>query len=305
MSQPQPRPFHRLFRRMIGPPGPPIVPNTGWSAPLTALSAMAMAFLAILALSAGLAAGRLAAEWQSDLAGAATVRIPGVAEDQAAMSGRVVAILGETPGIVSATPLTDEEQRALLEPWFGSELPLGDLPVPRLVDVRVSGAGPDVLALQRRFDIEVPGTVYDDHDRWRRPLAEAAAGLRRVAYGAVIAVVLAACAMVALAARATLAGNLEVIRTVRLVGGEDRFIAGAFIRRIAARAFLGGVAGAFLGILMLGGLPDLTEQGLLGVPLLPGRYATALMGLGVALGATAVALVTAQVSIRIALRRIL
>lgn len=297
--------MRRWVRRLLGPSGPPIVPATGWSAPLTALAALAMAFLAVLALAAGLAAGRLAAEWERDLAGAATVRVPGLSDDEAALAARIEAILRETPGIAEARALTDDEQRALLVPWFGADPPLADLPVPRLIDVRVTGRGPDVAALQRRLDSEAPGAIYDDHDGWRRPLAEAASGLRRIAYGAMAAVVLAACAMVALAARATLAGNVEVIRTVRLVGGEDRFIAGAFIRRIAVRAFLGAAAGALLGLLMIGGLPDLAGSGVLGVPLLPGRFATAAMGLAVALGAAGVALVTAQVSIRLALRRIL
>lgn len=295
----------RLLRLIGGPPGPPIVPHTGWSAPLTALSAMAMAFLAVLALAAGLAADRLAAEWQDDLAGAATVRIPGLAADEAAETAEVEEILRTTPGIAAARALSDAEQRALLAPWFGPDLPLGDLPVPRLVEVEITGRGPDAAALQRRLDIEVPGAVYDDHGRWREPLAEAAAGLRRLAIGAMIAVVLAACAMVALAARATLAGNVEVIRTVRLVGGEDRFIAGAFIRRIAARAFLGAAAGALIALLLVGALPDLAGTALLDVPLLPGRYGTATLAAGVTLGATAVALLTAFVSIRVALRRIL
>ncbi len=297
--------MRRILRLIFGVTGPPIVPTTGWSAPLTLLSALCMSFLAVLTIVAGLAATRLAAEWRADLTGVATVRIAGIEASDPATVEKVQEILRTTPGIAAVRPLTDEEQHALLEPWFGTEAPLADLPVPRLVDVRLDGAGPDAAALQRRLDLEVPGTVYDDHGAWRGPLADAAAGLRRLALGAMLAVLLAAAAMVALAARATLAGNLEVIRTVRLVGGEDRFIAGAFIRRITSRAFAGGAIGAALGLLMIGGLPDLAATGILDVPLLPGRFGTAIMGGLVALGATVVALLTAQVSIRLALRTIL
>ena len=47
----------------------------------------------------------------------------------------VLDLLATTPGIASARALTDEEQRALLEPWFGPDLPIDALPIPRLIEV--------------------------------------------------------------------------------------------------------------------------------------------------------------------------
>ncbi len=47
----------------------------------------------------------------------------------------VTEILATTPGVKEARPLGEEEQRALLEPWFGPDLPLDRLPIPRLVEV--------------------------------------------------------------------------------------------------------------------------------------------------------------------------
>jgi cell division protein FtsX len=37
----------------------------------------------------------------------------------------VLTVLEQTPGVESARAMTDAEQRALLEPWFGPDLPVG------------------------------------------------------------------------------------------------------------------------------------------------------------------------------------
>ncbi len=73
---------------------PPIVPRSGWAAALTALTALAMSYLAVLTLSAGIAAERLAETWGSELAGVATVRISVPAD---ALEARVTAVLADEP----------------------------------------------------------------------------------------------------------------------------------------------------------------------------------------------------------------
>ncbi|MEM6906706.1 MAG: cell division protein FtsX, partial [Pseudomonadota bacterium] len=83
----------RLFGRSDGPP---IVPSRGWSATLTTLTAMAMSFLAVLSLVAGLGAGRLASAWQSDLAGQATVSVMSAPGAEAATLTRIIEVLEQT-----------------------------------------------------------------------------------------------------------------------------------------------------------------------------------------------------------------
>lgn len=75
--------------------------------------------------------------------------------------------------------------------------------------------------------------------------------------GLVVAATVAAAAgaMVMLAAQAALAANLTVIRTLRLVGATDGFIARAFVRRFTARALAGAVAGTLVGVGVLMALP--------------------------------------------------
>lgn len=280
---------------------PPIVPPSGWSAPLTTLAAIAMSFLAVCTIVAALAAGRVAAGWESELAGLATVRVAGAGEVQAEAIAATLAILRETPGVLSADPLEDAEQAALLAPWLGDLGGLEDLPTPRLIDLKLAPRGPDREALVRRLAEAVPEAVYDDHAVWRGPLSEAVATVGRIAWAATALVALAAAGTVALAVRATLSSHLDIVRVVRLIGGEDRYIAGAFVRRLALRGLAGGMIGTAAALLALALMP--AE----GLPhgLLPGWEGRLFILCGVPLVSALIAWMTARVSVRLVLAKLI
>lgn len=238
-----------------------IVPPSGAPAWLTIFTAAAMTFLAVFALALSLAADRLAGRWAEALNRTATVRIS-APEDQIDLQTRaVLAVLTTTPGVASARAMSGEETRALLEPWFGPDLPLAELPLPQLVEVVEAETGYDGEGLRQRLAAEAPGAVLDDHLRWRRPLAEAAGRLRLLGGLAIGLIGLAMAAMITLAASAALAANAQVIRVLRLVGATDSYIAGAFTRRFTARAAMGSAIGALAGALGVFLLPAQDEAG--------------------------------------------
>ncbi len=226
-----------------------VVPPSGPSAWLTTLTSAAMAFLAVFALALALASGRLAARWTEGLANSATIRISAPADQLARQTQAVLDLLATTPGVASARAMTDEQQRKLLEPWFGPDLPLDTLPIPRLIEVTEDGTGYDGEGLRLRLAAEAPGAILDDHTRWRVPLAVAAGRLRILGLASVVLIVGTMAAMITLAANAALASNAQVIRVLRLVGARDAFIARAFVRRFTLRALSGAAIGTALGML--------------------------------------------------------
>ncbi|MBF9030779.1 cell division protein FtsX [Rhodobacterales bacterium HKCCE3408] len=232
-----------------------VVPPTGWPARLTVFTAGAMAFLAVFALALSLAAGRVADIWADALARTATIRVSAPTDELALQTRAVLEVLGQTPGVASARALTAEEQRDLLEPWFGDGLPLDDLPIPQLVEVTATDEGYDAEGLRQRLTAEAPGAVLDDHGRWRRPLVAAASRLRLMGWAALLLILGATAAMIALAAGSALAANEQVIRTLRLVGAKDGYIAQAFIRRFTLRALGGAVIGMALGMAAVALMP--------------------------------------------------
>ncbi len=237
------------------------VPPTGFTARLTLFSAGAMAFLAVFALALSLATGRLADRWGAELARTSTLRISAPADQMAAQTAAAVRLLDTTPGVASARALTSDEQRALLEPWFGPDLPIESLPIPQLIEIVEVGDGYDPTGLRARLQAEVPGAVLDDHTRWREPLIAAASRLRSLGFIAIGLIALATAAMITLAAQAALAANAGVIRVMRLVGARDVYIAGAFVRRFTIRAFSGAAVGTFAGMLAILLLPSADTAG--------------------------------------------
>ncbi|WP_050528042.1 cell division protein FtsX [Pseudorhodobacter aquimaris] len=232
-----------------------VVPPSGHTAWLTSFTAAAMTFLAVFALALSLATGRLADRWGDALAHSATVRISAPTGQLDAQTRAVLDVLATTPGIARARAMEDAEQRALLEPWFGPDLPLDALPIPRLIEVTESREGYDSEGLRQRLAAEAPGAVLDDHTRWRRPLAVAAGRLRLLGVTSILLIGGAMAAMITLAANASLAANSQVIRVLRLVGARDAYIVRAFVRRFTLRALAGSVVGAVLGMIGVAFLP--------------------------------------------------
>lgn len=238
-----------------------VVPRSGQAAKLTVAVSGAMAFLAVFALALSLAAGRLADRWSDALAQSSTIRLSAPAAELEAQTWAILTALEQTPGVESARALDEDEQRALLEPWFGPDLPIGDLPVPRLIEIVETPEGYDADGLRQRLAAEAPGAVLDDHTRWRRPLVEAADRLRLLGWISLVLILGSTAAMITLAAQASLAANQQVIRVLRLVGARDGYIARAFVRRFTRRAVTGAAAGAALGTIAVALLPRAAEEG--------------------------------------------
>ena len=238
-----------------------VVPPSGFTARLTGFTAGAMAFLTVFALALSLATGRLADRWDAELARTSTVRISAPDGQMAAQSEAVLKVLRTTPGIETARVMSDEEQRKLLEPWFGPDLPLDSLPIPRLIEVIETGAGPDVEGLRLRLSAEAPGAVLDDHTRWRRPLVSAATRLRALGIFSIVLIAGSTAAMITLAAQSALAANIQVISVLRLIGARDVYIARAFVRRFTARAFSGALIGTGVALAATFLLPAAAEEG--------------------------------------------
>jgi len=182
----------------------------------------------------------------------------------AAQSAAVLEVLRTTPGINTARVMSDEEQRKLLEPWFGPDLPLETLPVPRLIEVIEEGRGPDAAGLKLRLAAEAPGAVLDDHTRWRKPLVNAATRLRVLGMVSILLIAGSMTAMITLAAQSALAANGQVIGVLRLIGARDVYIARAFVRRFTMRALLGACLGTFLALVAVLFMPAAAEEGAFG-----------------------------------------
>src|SRR3954451_8992520 len=123
-----------------------------------------MTFLAALTLGAVTLVRSASGDWQSAVAREVTIQLrPSEQRDIEADLRAAAAIASETAGVASTRVYSKEESASLLQPWLGSGLPLDELPIPRLIVVRVSpGAVPDFAALRQKLS-RVPSATLDDH----------------------------------------------------------------------------------------------------------------------------------------------
>lgn len=230
----------------------PIVPQATISGRALVAVVAIMTFLASLTSGAAVLVRAAATEWQSDVAREVTIQIrPAASRDMEADVARAAAITRTIPGIADVRPFTKEEAAHLLEPWLGTGLQLDDLPVPRIIVVRIAPRSrPDLEQLSDALATEVPAATLDDHrafvDRMR-----AMAGAAVLAAITVLALVLTATILsVTFATSAAMATNRTVIEVLHLIGAKDSFIADHFQRHFLELGLKGGAAGGGAAILL-------------------------------------------------------
>src|SRR5580700_9966453 len=159
-----------------------IVPRDSIATNALAAVVAIMTFLAAVTSGAVAMVIVSATEWQSEVAREMTIQVrPTLGRDIEAELGKAQALARAAPGVVEARIYSRDESERLLEPWLGPGLSLDDLPVPRMIAIRVArGGAVDTAALRQALARDVVGASLDDHrgwiDRMRRMANTAVAG---------------------------------------------------------------------------------------------------------------------------------
>ncbi|WP_323761703.1 hypothetical protein [Maricaulis sp.] len=222
-------------------------PDAGRDRPLFVVAAI-LVFLACIAALGARGAWLQAQSWTTDLETSLTIQIrPVEGRDADADAVRAAEIAEAVEGVEQATARGRDHALALLTPWLGEGNLPDDLPLPLLVDVRTRfGSVIDTASLQAQLDAEGMAARIDDHGRWANAVRRAAGTAQGLGLALLALLAGAAAAVIAFAARASLAARLDVIDALHLCGAEDRFIAGLFQRRFFMLGLKSGVAGAVI-----------------------------------------------------------
>ncbi|WP_439572456.1 cell division protein FtsX [Phreatobacter sp.] len=238
--------------------GASLIPPSSIAGRALAVIIAIMTFLGSLTVG-GVELVRGAAEdWTASIVREATIQVrPIPGRDLAADVTLATEIAARFPGVADVSPYTAEETRRMLEPWLGTGLGAEDLPIPRLIVVKLADdRRTDMERFRRTLTEAVPSASLDDHRQWFDRL-------RAMARAVVIAGLVIVSLMVAttglsviFATRAAVATNRPVVEVLHFVGARDAFIAGEFQRHFLWLALKGSIAGALgaLGAIHLAGL---------------------------------------------------
>jgi len=255
----------------------PIVPSDSIAGRSLAAVVAIMTFLATLATGTATLVVDAASDWQSDVAREVTIQVrPVSGRDLDADVTAATAIARGTAGVNDVRAYSRQESAELVEPWLGSGLALGGLPIPRIIVVKLqAGAKPNFADLRKALAAEVPAASLDDHRGWidrMRTMAETAVATGIVILALVIAVTVLS---VTFATRGAMATNRPTIEVLHYVGATDGFIARQFQRHFLVLGLKGGAVGGG-GAMTLFGLLQAADAWLAGTP--GGNEASALFG---------------------------
>jgi cell division transport system permease protein len=230
----------------------PLVPHQSIGGRALVAVVAIMTFLASLTAGAVMLVRMNAADWQAEILREVTIQIrPAEAQVSDATVMEALTIVRGFDGVSEVRPYTQVESGRLLEPWLGSGLSLDELPVPRVIVVKLaSGAELDVPALRKALADKVPGASVDDHRGWidrMRAIADFVMIGGIIVLGLVIAVTILS---VNFATRGAMAANRPVIEVLHFVGAQNRFIAGQFQRHFLWLGLKGGAIGGAAAILL-------------------------------------------------------
>ncbi len=230
----------------------PLVPRNSISGRALIAVVAIMTFLASLTTGAVMLIAASASEWQADVAREITIQIiPAPGRNVDAAVDKAAAVARAFPGIGEVRAFSKDESTKLLEPWLGQGLSLDELPVPRLIVVKIgAGSAPDIPQLRRILAEQVPGATLDDHRGWIDRM-RAMAGTAVAAGIAVLILMIAATMLsVTFATRGAMATNKPVIEVLHFVGAKNGFIAGHFQRHFLLLGLEGGAIGGGAAILL-------------------------------------------------------
>jgi cell division transport system permease protein len=261
----------------------PIVPKNSIAGRSLVAVVAIMTFLASLTLGAVMLVRAAASEWQADVSREITIQVrPVQGRDIETELREASDIARAFPGIANVRVYTREESASLLEPWLGTGLALDDLPVPRMIVVRLApGASADLAQLRTTLTGRVAGASLDDHRAWIDRMRVMARTSVIGGVGVLILMLVATMLSVAFATRGAMAANRPIVEVLHFIGAKDGFIAGQFQRHFLMLGLEGGLigGGAAVVVFALAGLVGNWGRGSLGGDQLAALFGTFAIGI--------------------------
>ena len=223
----------------------PIVPSATIAGRALVAVIAIMTFLASLTTGGVMLVRAAAGDWQSEVAREVTIQVrPAAGRDIEADVARAGDIARAADGVVDVRIYSREESARLLEPWLGGGLSLEDLPVPRIIVVRLaSGGALNLDELRAALAEQVPSANLDDHRNFVERMRSMTNALLIGGIAVLILVLAATFLSVAFATRGAMAVNRSVIEVLHFIGARNDFIGRHFQRRFLLLGLQGGLIG--------------------------------------------------------------
>ena len=235
----------RLKREM------PLIPTDSVAGRALVVVIAIMTFLACLTAGGALLVADASRGWRADVSQEVTIQIkPRSGEDTDAIVAKVAEIAAHANGVAEAHALSKSESERMLEPWLGQGVDLSQLPIPRLIVVRLNAtSASDLEPLRAALASGAPQANLDDHRLWLSRLDTMADVIVLFAGSLFLLMIGAMATAIGFATRGAMAGNREIIEVLHFVGASDSFIAKQFQSHFLRLGLRGAAIGGASAIL--------------------------------------------------------
>ena len=232
-------------------------------------------FLFGVTLAGVLSINSMLATWNNSILGSLTVQVlpvNDVNEEKAkaqtlAQQEKAVELLTKKSEVERVTPLNDEQLQKLIQPWLGDGIDVKDLPMPRLIDVKLKkGAEVDFIKWADELAQTAPLASLDNHKLWLNKLIKFADGLKLLALTVLVLVVLITSGAIFYCTQTSLGLHKYIIEILHLMGAKDTYVAQQYAKRTAWLGLVGGIYGLVLAIptiFIIAGLAQQIEGGII------------------------------------------
>jgi len=283
-----------------------LLPEGQFAGPMPWVIAIMM-FLSVLIAAGGLGIRDAARHLSDELAGRITIQmVEADPFERARQTQAVLRRLATLPGVAHVERVDPQQLEKQLAPWLGTSFDTTDVPIPDMVDVDLASRANALSEITQAVKSVAPSARIDAHGQWLTPLNKLMNLLKWLALALVVLMAAATAFTVVLAARATLDNHRDTIDVMHLLGGTDVQIARLFQRRIALDALFGGIVGlaaaAVVLLLLVERVRGLGSELVANIALTSATWTALIL---FPLGGTALAMVTARLTILRTLGRIL
>ena len=211
-------------------------------------------FLFAVTLAGVLSINSMLINWNASILGSLTVQIVPISnsdrqqarQEMLEQEQRAVALLEAMPETKRVTPLNEDQLQRLLRPWLGDDVDINELPMPRLIDVKLrSGAEINFKLLAEKLATVAPQASLDNHKLWLNKLINFAAGLKMLA---LVVLLLVTSGAIFYTTQTSLGLHKDVIEILHLMGAKDTYIAQQYAGRTAWLGLIGGIIGVMIAV---------------------------------------------------------
>ena len=226
-------------------------------------------FLFAVTLSGVLSINSMLVNWNASILGSLTVQIIPVngvdklkaKNETLVQQEKAVAMLEAMPEVQKVTPLNDGQLERLLKPWLGDDVDLSNLPMPRLIDVKLKkGAEVNFLALAEKLAAVAPQASLDNHKLWLNKLINFANGLKMLALSVWVLVTRVTSGAIFYSTQTSLGLHKDIIEILHLLGAKDTYIAQQYAAKTSVLGFIGGVIGVACAVPTIFVIAHLAQQ---------------------------------------------